>query len=709
MATLVFSAIGTALGGPIGSAIGALVGQSIDQQLLAPARRGPRVGDLAVQTSSYGTPIPRIYGTMRVAGSVIWSTDLLESAATGGAKGQPDVTFSYGVSLAVALSSRPVKSIKRIWADGKLLRGVGGDFKVGTTFRFYAGGEDQSVDPLIASSEGIARTPAYRGIAFCVFENLELAEFGNRIPFFTFEVEGDDEAPSLGSVVSDASDGVMAIDADRLLEGYAAYGSSVKESVGPLIEAFDVALFDDGSHLRSPVLAPPPTFLAEDFGNSADAKTVALFERERAATRSLPAALRLTHYDPARDYQTGEARSTIGEPGIELQQQLPAVFSADDAKGLANEIIARAWAARDRLTLRLPTSAITCQPGTILALPFVPTHWQVQSVTIEAFVTIVELRPVAAPSVALIGDGGRVANNPDFASGPVTLALLDIPDPSRVSTEPTLLLSASSPGETWKAQTAELTFGGFHQATRTARAKATLGRTVGTLAVGTPHLLDEKTSIEILLIDHDQWLESRDLDALIGGANAAVVGSELIQFGRAEPLGDGRWRLSRLLRGRAGTDWACDAHEPDEIFCLLEADSLQRVTLPLGCLGGRVTAMVGNAQTTVPLDGEALRPLTPVQLSAQIDGDGDMVVCWTRRSRAGLAWVDGVDVPLGETREVYRVIVASSTQSIELSTGDPSMHIDGATLVELGAGPISITVQQIGDFAASRPAQITLN
>src|SRR5215210_3838728 len=101
MATLVFSTIGTILGGPIGGAIGALIGQSIDEQVLGPSSRGPKLGDLSVQTSSYGTQIPRIYGSMRVAGSVIWSTDLVQSEQVSGAKGQPDVTFSYAVSFAV--------------------------------------------------------------------------------------------------------------------------------------------------------------------------------------------------------------------------------------------------------------------------------------------------------------------------------------------------------------------------------------------------------------------------------------------------------------------------------------------------------------------------------------------------------------------------------------------------------------------------------
>ena len=41
-------------------------------------RKGPRLGDLTVQTSSYGNLVPRIYGTMRVAGTVVWATDLKE-------------------------------------------------------------------------------------------------------------------------------------------------------------------------------------------------------------------------------------------------------------------------------------------------------------------------------------------------------------------------------------------------------------------------------------------------------------------------------------------------------------------------------------------------------------------------------------------------------------------------------------------------------
>jgi hypothetical protein len=98
MATLVLTAVGSAIGGPLGGAIGGAIGRQIDAEIFAPpARQGSRLKELAVQTSSYGTQIPAILGVMRVAGTVIWSTDLIEERTkSGGGKGRPStVNYSY--------------------------------------------------------------------------------------------------------------------------------------------------------------------------------------------------------------------------------------------------------------------------------------------------------------------------------------------------------------------------------------------------------------------------------------------------------------------------------------------------------------------------------------------------------------------------------------------------------------------------------------
>jgi hypothetical protein len=394
MATLILSTVGTALGGPVGGAIGALVGQSIDQQVLGPASRGPRLGDLSVQTSSYGMQVPRIYGTMRIAGTVIWATDLVESTQTTGAKGQPDAIYSYSVSLAVALSSRRVAEIRRIWADGKLLRGDDGVFKVSTIFRFYDGNEDQELDPLIGSIEGLANTPAYRGLALAVFENLELAEFGNRIPFLTFEVVADAEDVPIAAILADAAGGDISSDAEHSVIGYAAYGASVRAAIEPLVNCYAIDLFDDGLQLRSPQDAGAIALSEEMLGNSADQASTPRIQREQGPVSSVPAVLRLSYYDPARDYQSGEARaSATDQSGREQALEFPAVLAADDAKSLVHQMIAHQWRKRDKLTLRLPPAFLDLEPGEEIEVPLNPARWTIETCTVDAFVVIAELTP----------------------------------------------------------------------------------------------------------------------------------------------------------------------------------------------------------------------------------------------------------------------------------------------------------------------------
>jgi hypothetical protein len=343
MATLVLNTVGTMLGGPIGGAIGSLVGQTIDQQLFGPgARHGPRLGELAVQTSSYGSAIPKIFGTMRVAGTIVWATDLQEQADTQSAKGQPDtVTYSYSASFAVALSARAIAQVGRIWADGKLIRDSSGQFGVSTDFRCYEGSEDQQPDPLIVAVEGIASTPAYRGVALAVFENLQLAEFGNRIPFLTFEVIAEAAPIEVASVLAAVSEGAVTTGVEGSVTGYAAYGATVKAAIQPLVDVWDIPLFDDGFSLSTSD-APPLPVGRDDTGCSADSRPASRTERSQVAAANLPSSLCLTYYDRDRDYQTGLAQASLDRISSKRDQvELPAVLDANSAKALAETSLAR--------------------------------------------------------------------------------------------------------------------------------------------------------------------------------------------------------------------------------------------------------------------------------------------------------------------------------------------------------------------------------
>jgi len=189
--------VGTAIGWAIGSALGGLIFRPKGPQV-----EGPRLEDLTVQTSVYGQPIPRYWGTYRAAGNLIWTDGITEQSheEKQGGKGGPSATvttYTYSASFAVAFGAGPIAAIRRLWADGKLFYDVSDDADLETVmstqaaaeaFRFYTGSESQERDPLIEAIEGEDATPAYRGLAYVVFEGLELGDFANRIPNITAEI-----------------------------------------------------------------------------------------------------------------------------------------------------------------------------------------------------------------------------------------------------------------------------------------------------------------------------------------------------------------------------------------------------------------------------------------------------------------------------------------------------------------------------------------
>ncbi|MCW5678041.1 MAG: glycoside hydrolase/phage tail family protein [Xanthobacteraceae bacterium] len=189
------SALFGAGGAVAGRLVGAVAGSVIDRALFGDNtrkyREGPRLASLDVMGSSEGAAIPRVYGRARMSGQVIWATKLEEvistrSESAGGDKGGgPRVTtttYSYFANFAIGLCEGPIAGIGRMWVDGKQL-----DLSQ-YSYRVYRGDGEQLPDPLIEAKEALGEAPAYRGLAYIVFERLPLENFGNRIPQVSVEV-----------------------------------------------------------------------------------------------------------------------------------------------------------------------------------------------------------------------------------------------------------------------------------------------------------------------------------------------------------------------------------------------------------------------------------------------------------------------------------------------------------------------------------------
>ncbi|MEX2520495.1 MAG: glycoside hydrolase TIM-barrel-like domain-containing protein [Paracoccaceae bacterium] len=209
MATMILSAagasIGSATGGALlgigastlGKAAGGVAGSLIDQQILGrggQAVETARIERIRLQGAGEGEAIPRLYGRMRVGGQLIWSSRFREHVdeTNQGGKGGGSRTrdYRYSISFAVALCEGPIRGIGRIWADGNEIS------LNDHLHRVHKGGAQQQSDPLIDDIEGGA--PAFRDIAYIVFEEMDLSQFGNRIPQLNIEVWREPATTELG-------------------------------------------------------------------------------------------------------------------------------------------------------------------------------------------------------------------------------------------------------------------------------------------------------------------------------------------------------------------------------------------------------------------------------------------------------------------------------------------------------------------------------
>lgn len=726
MATLLLTTVGTIVGGPIGGAIGAFAGQQIDAAIFGGGSyEGPRLKDLAVTTSSYGQPIARHFGTMRAAGTVIWATDLKESReSSGGGKGKPKTTsYSYSASFAVAISSRPIHDVGRIWADGDLLRGKDGDLKTSGTLRIHRGAFNQAPDPLILAAEGES-CPAFRDCSYIVFEDLELGDFGNRIPALTFEVMGDPDgkvdlaqilAPSLG--VRDA----ITLDG---LGGMSDEGGEAKALLRSIDQVFPLLCTGD-TMSPSVSLRGEPDIEGQRLPQALswtdeEAQNGAFTSSRRRSSATRPQIYGLRYYDSDRDYQPGVQRASGMSPeGRELLHQFPGNFTASKAQQVCNDMARRARWHGETLTWRIAELDPAISVGEFVRLPdseevWLITDWEWLDRGIELQLE----RVVAGQGQGSGGDTGAVLPPQDLTIPATILRAFELPsDGSGDSNTHSVHAAVSAASAGYRGAHLYLDRMGELVSIGSARpGRCVIGSLESALNASPAIRLEAQARFNVVLPSSDLGFEDTTVSGLASGENRLLVGDEVIQFLRAEQISDLRWTLSGLLRGRAGTEMAASAGHAAATDVVLLNDRVTELDAALvpSSQDTRLAAIgLGDkepqfAQLSNP--GITRRPLAPVHPCATRLNNGDLHCRWTRRARGQWRWEDFVDVARVEENLLF-LIAYGPPESPHASwhSSSEELTIDAVTEAAFVAahGPDDLSVRQVGTFGQSPATLLT--
>jgi hypothetical protein len=392
------------------------------------------------------------------------------------------------------------------------------------------------------------------------------------------------------------------------------------------------------------------------------------------------------------------------------------VIRRAEAQRLADLRLQEAWSARETISFALSPRAIAHEPGDVIALPVDGENRLYRITRInDGLHRQIEARLVE-PSIyaaAAGADAARAVTAPPVA-GPPWVETFDMPLLPSISG----LLHLAVSADPWPGGFAifrQDNPGGVFRDAAFAQVPAMIGELVTSLVAGPVWRWDRRSSVDIRLTGAG-LSSATDLDALAGRNALAIKGPdglvEVIIAGQVTMLGNGVYRLSRLLRGIGGTEDAAARVVPIGTRCVVLDGSLLPLTDGTGDLGQSITwrAVAAGLDASDPLavqvsavvGARSLKPLSPVHLSARRI-TGGIRIGWIRRTRVdGDAW-EQAEVPLGEDIETYQLeILAGSVVKRLMDITMPEWFYPSASeLTDFGApqSQISLRVAQMSAAA----------
>lgn len=629
MATMLFSTIGQAVGGPLGAAIGLAIGGSLDSALFG---RGGGSGDLFVQRSAYGDVVPRVYGRMRVAGSLAWVAPMAGMGGKG--SGRP----SGGAGLAIILSSGPVRSVGRIWADGREIRNAAGEGDGGFKVRLWSTDGPDGPDPLMAAAEGQDRAPGFRGFSYVVIEDLDLAPFGSRIPNLSFEIDSG-EADVTDWLADAARPAGATVEAGepRALSGYLASAERGRDALSlSMAGDFRRAMRGgDVAFVRQPRL----------FDIRRD-DLLPLREAGAGLARDpAPSSCALGYLDPERDFQAGLQRAARARPGTALQVELPLAAGAGEARSIAEQVLQRAETASDSVQLTLPWRWLGIEVGDWILVDGAGPWLVVERLVRGLLVHLRAERDVLdGIRAAVPADPGRAAVQPVQLAGPTALALVEAPVAIPGAAAGAVVWAGGSTG--WRGADVQLLEGGaLRTIGRVSGGTPPHGVLVDALEPGPLLVWDEHNHLLVAPVSGEASFQSSSAADVLAGANLAMVGGEILQYRDASVLPNGQVRLSGLLRGRFGTGFRMVPHGAGSRVIGLQADRIVNLSLAEEAEGRAIDLVAlgagdppGGTSGSFLFEALADCALAPVHLEVELMPDSAIRTRWRARSARSWAW-----------------------------------------------------------------------
>lgn len=506
------------------------------------------------------------------------------------------------------------------------------------------------------------------------------------------------------------------IDVSKISEMLDGYVITSQQSIREVVDVLRKAYFFDAVESDNTLRFVPRGGDIDVFANEADIVPVnsdgsgvgELMKVIRTQEVELPKKINVVYLNRLTDYQTATQYSQRETTKSRETQTLdfPLVISDQIAKNIADITLFSDWIERTQYNFDLPLKYAQLDPADVISITVGGVSHRMRIISTYIGSGVVRVSAVAEDVSVYdfynaAGGAASISLIENTVIPPTKMELLDLPlFPADSADKALLRIAACGLADGWSGAIIYRSDDGGANYSRFAAPvnPAVIGATESVLAGFSGNVFDEKNSVTVILLGSGQ-LQSVSEPAVLNGANAALLGDEIIQFKTATLISDGKYVLSGLLRGRLGTEWAVSSHAAGERFVLLDnALDVQAVANSIIGLSRKYkAASLGQSITSVSeqdftYTGVALKPYSPVHITGSRDGGGNILINWVRRSRTGGDWRDFVDAPLSEEKECYDVEILNGTNVVRSFLGltVPNVTYNAS--------------EQIADFGSTQPS-----
>lgn len=448
---------------------------------------------------------------------------------------------------------------------------------------------------------------------------------------------------------------------------------------------FDCTLTDK-LYFRPRATSAVATIPLDDLAAGVDKPSGEPFALTQGSDIELPAQVAVRYRNVENDYQTGvEVSDRLLSGQVAMQPiEVALGMTPSEAKALADVMVNDNLAALTRGTISLSMAYAHLQPADVVLIDG-ETMRLGRKQDARGVITFETRRHDASTilSAGVTDSTGYESASEVTAPTATVLQVLDVPILRDADNGPGHYVAANG-GATWAGASVQRSINNvdFSQAA-TVLERAVFGTCTTTLGNFAGIGFDEVNSVSVSVGTGELASSTRDALLLDQQVNVILIGGEVIRFVTATLTGTApnRYKLTRLLRGQRGTEWAMASHVADERCVLLRPQGLRYIATPQADIGAtRYIKGVTNGLNASTATGAAYvntgvgqKPFSPANLRASRVSAGTYALTWQRRTRLQTTFADGrgVIVPLGESAEAYEVdTFDSSNVLIRTTTAD---------------------------------------